>query len=212
MSARQTSSRVNSQSGFTLAETLVALFILTLVSTTGAALLMGSTSASKQIRERNDISRTIDLAQALIRSDIGALSARAVLEESGFGRPGNLFGGETRSGRKILQFVRSGWLNPDVRDARSQLQLVRYRLEDQKLIRESFIRPDISRGTPKQERVLFEQVRDVEVRFQSGGVWSLSWNGDDGRPLHELPDLIEMTITFETEQTLTLAVLTGGRA
>ena len=46
---------------------MVALFILALVSSAGASLLIGATGAGKQIREREGEARQIDIAQRLIR-------------------------------------------------------------------------------------------------------------------------------------------------
>ena len=117
--------RISSQAGFTLAETLVALFILALVSASGASLLVGATGAGKQIRQAEAEARQLDIAQALIRQDIAAMSERAVLPDVRGGRAGNLFGESRRGSKTFLQFVRDGWLNPGEVEARSDLQLVR---------------------------------------------------------------------------------------
>jgi len=63
------------QAGFTLAETLVALFILALVTAAGGGLLIGATGSGKQVRERDETVRKLDMAQAMIRNDIAALAA-----------------------------------------------------------------------------------------------------------------------------------------
>ena len=52
--------RPSSQQGFSLAETLVALFILALVSSAGATLLIGATGAGKQIREQEAEARQLN--------------------------------------------------------------------------------------------------------------------------------------------------------
>ncbi|MEC7290724.1 MAG: prepilin-type N-terminal cleavage/methylation domain-containing protein, partial [Pseudomonadota bacterium] len=80
------------QSGFTLAETLVALFILAIVSTAGAALLIGATTTGQQIRDQEEITRQLDIAQRLIRQDIAALNARPIRPDDGYSPAGNLFG------------------------------------------------------------------------------------------------------------------------
>lgn len=202
----------SSQSGFTLAETLVALFILALVSSAGASLLVGATGASKQIRDAEAEARILDIAQALIRQDIAAMSTRAILPNDRVGRPGNLFGESSRGTQPFLQFVRDGWLNPDSLEARSDLQLVRYRLENDALIRQVVVRPDASNGTPISEREILSEIRNVDLSFYRGGERSEVWIGDAGQPLHFLPDLVEMTITFSDGATFQIAALTGGRA
>jgi general secretion pathway protein J len=203
--------RVSSQAGFTLAETLVAFFILALVSASGASLLVGATGAGKQIRQAEAEARQVDIAQALIRQDIAAMSERAVLPDVRGGRAGNLFGESRRGSETFLQFVRDGWLNPGEVEARSDLQLVRYRLENNVLIREAVTRPDATNGTPMSERALLSDVSDVELSFYRGGERSEAWVGDAGQPLHLLPELIEMTIVFTDGPSLTIAALTGGR-
>lgn len=203
----------STQAGFTLAETLVALFILALVSAAGSGLLMGATASGKHVREREAASRQLDIAQAFLRNDIANMSMRAVRPDDGFSRPGNLFGkSATGSTEPFLTFVRSGWINPGGVAARSNLQLVRYRLEDRKLIRSVLVRPDEVNSTPVSERVLLEGVSDVEMRFQRGGQWSPDWIGDAGQPLFMLPDMVEVKISFRPGEQLTIAALTGARS
>lgn len=134
------------QSGFTLAETLVALFILAIVSSAGAALLISSTSASQYVRERENEARTLDIAQSLIRQDIAALSPRAVQPIDGFSPAGNLFGEAPRGEAPFLRFVRSGWINPASIEQRSTLQSVEYVLRGGALIRQASLRPDATRA------------------------------------------------------------------
>lgn len=201
-----------SVAGFTLAETLVALLILAAVSAAGTSLLMGATSTSKQVRETEADIRQLDIAQALIRGDIAALSVRGVKPESGIGEAGNLFGQSSSDERPFLSFVRSGWQNPGTLEARSSLQHVSYHLEDGDLIRTVTVRPDATPSTPVAERVLFRDVENIEMSFERGGVRSPEWIGDAGQPLHVLPDLIEMEIVFEDERTFTMAILTGARS
>lgn len=199
------------QSGFTLVETMIALFILGLVSAAGTTLLLGATSASKQIRQRDAAAHEIDLAQAFIRGDIAAMSQRAILPNDGFSMPGNLFGESAPSEDPVLAFVRSGWINPGNVETRSDLQAVEYRLENGNLQREVYVRPDSVNSTPVSQRTLMTDIDRIDMRFQRGGDWSPEWIGDTGQPLNILPDLIEMTIGFEDGQELTIAALTGAR-
>ncbi len=200
------------QAGFTLAETMVALFILALVSAAGAGLLMGATGSAKQVRERGGESRQLDIAQSMIRNDIASMSVRGIRPDDGFSKAGNLFGRSAPGGDPFLSFVRSGWLNPGDIALRSDLQAVRYRLINGELIREAVVRPDAVAATPVSSRVLLTDVTSVDTRFQRGGEWSLDWVGDAGQPLYVLPDLIEMEIEFENGGALIIAALTGARS
>ena len=205
------SSRVTSQSGFTLAETMVALFILALVSAAGSGLLIGATSSSKQIREAEAEARQLDIAQALIRQDVAAMSLRGVRPDNGLGPVNNLVGEPTRAGHPFLAFVRDGWINPGSVAPRSDLQRVSYRLEDQNLIRSAYTRPDATSGTPVSERVLLTGVQQVQLSFYRGGERSEFWDATAGQPLFILPDMIEFEIFLGEGVTLKIAALAGGR-
>lgn len=201
----------STQRGFTLAETLVALFILAIVSSAGAALLISATSASQLVREREIESRTLDIAQALIRQDIAALSDRTVQSSDQFTPPSNLYGEAPRGEEPFLRFVRSGWLNPGSVEGRGTLQAVEYSLRNGALIREASLRPDATNGTPVSQRVLLEDVARIELGFVRGDQRSDFWLGDAILGRSVLPDLIEIEITFENGTSLILAALTGGR-
>jgi len=200
------------QSGFTLAETLVALFILAIVSSAGAALLISSTSASQYVREREIEARTLDIAQALIRQDIAALSQRAVQPVDGYSPAGNLFGEAPRGEEPFLRFVRSGWINPAGIEPRSTFQSVEYVLRGGALIRQASLRPDATRGTPVSSRVLLDGIQRIELGFVRGDQRSDYWLGNSVSARNILPDMIEIEIFFENGTSLSLVSLTGGRA
>ena len=208
--------RAPSQAGFTLAETLVALFILAIVSAAGAALLIGATTTSQQIREQEAAARQLDIAQSLIRQDIASMSSRAIRPADGFSPAGNLFGEAPRGEEAFLRFVRNGWLNPGLIVPRSNYQAVRYYLRNGTLVRD----PARSRGK------LIAEPCDLGPGGYQLGNWPHPfleyndkfrdgirkfWRGDAVRSLSTLPDLIEITIIFEDTTQLTLAALTGGR-
>lgn len=197
--------------GFTLIETLVALFILSLLSAAGTGLLLGALRTGEQVRTRDASQQQIDLAQTLLRNDLAALSARGVRPDDGFREAGNLFG-EAQTGQEpFLRFVRSGWMNPGMLERRSTLQAVEWRIENGQLIRRAQLRPDPVRDTPVSEQVVLEGIETVSIRFLRGTEWSETWIGDAGQALSVLPDLIEVTFEFDTELELRLAVMTGGR-
>ena len=202
----------HSQRGFTLVETLVALFILAIVSSAGAALLISATSASQQMRQQEAEARKLDIAQALIRQDIAALSARTIKPADGFSLAGNLYGEAPRGEAPFLRFVRSGWINPGSIEPRSNLQSVEYFLRGGVLVREAALRPYATNGTPVSSRVLLEGISRIELGFVRGDQRSDFWIGDSQITSAVLPDLIEMELFFENGTSLSLAALTGGRS
>jgi general secretion pathway protein J len=203
--------RPPAQAGFSLAETLVALFILALVSSAGASLLIGATGAGQQIRDREAEARQVDIAQRLLRQDLSAMSARAIQPADGFSPATSLFGDAPSGDSPFLSFVRAGWINPAGVEARSTLQAVSYSLRSGELVREATLRPDATLGTPISSRILLNNVKSIELGFVRGGQRSDFWDGRTGRAQGILPDLIEISVTFEDDTSLTLATLTGGR-
>lgn len=201
----------SSQSGFSLAETLVALFILALISSAGASLLIGATGAGKQVRDREAQAKQLDIAQRLIRQDIASLSVRAAQPADQVDPPANLIGEAPRGEAPFLTFVRGGWINPAQVEPRSSLQAVSYSLRDGNLIREATLRPDPTRGTPVASRVLLEGIRSIELGFVRGGQTSTFWEGRAVQAQGILPELIELEITFENNTSLAISALTGAR-
>ncbi len=199
------------QSGFTLAETLVALFILSVVSAAGSALLIGATTTSQQLRDQEKLTRQLDVAQRLIRQDIMAMSDRTIRPTDGFSDPVGLFGEQPRDEQPFLTFVRSGWINPGFVEPRSGLQAVQYVVRDGNLVREIGLRPDATAATPVSSRVLLNNVRTVELEFLRGDQSSEFWQSGGGARAGVLPDLIELTVLFDDGTSLTLAALCGGR-
>jgi len=203
-------SRISSQLGFTLVEMLVALFILGLVASAGAGLLMGATSAGQQVRQQEVRVRQLDVAGALIRNDISAMTARSVQTDNGFGEPINLLGASAPSASPLLQFVRSGWLNPSA-SPRSDLQAVTYKLVDGNLIRAARLRLDSTVSTPVSERILLKGISSIDAGFMRGGQWSSEWNVSLRTDAQTLPDLVRLRVEFETGEMFTIASLTGVR-
>ncbi|WP_084419267.1 type II secretion system minor pseudopilin GspJ [Henriciella litoralis] len=201
----------HAQSGFTLTETLVALFILAILAVAGGNLLLRATDAGKQVRDREEMTRTLDVAQAYLRDDLEAASLRAAETAEGRGGVQLMTGGETSRTNALLTFVRNGWINPENADARSGLQAISYTLSDDgELIREASLRPDPTPSTPVARRVLLTGVEAVDLVFWRGGEPSVYWEGTPEPPANVLPDMIEMRIRFKNEETLNIASLVGG--
>ena len=194
------------QSGFSLAETLVAMFILSILAVAGGNLLLRANDAGKQLREREAAIRELDIAQAFIRDDIAAMTARGWERPDAVGGPRTLTGGQTSLADGLISFVRTGWINPEGLSARSSLQTVRYTLsEEGDLVREAWLRPDPSSSTPKTQRTLLSDVAEVSLVFWRDGEASEYWEGTPEPPMNVLPDLIDMRITLNDGRVLTIS-------
>ncbi|MET0239402.1 MAG: type II secretion system minor pseudopilin GspJ [Sphingobium sp.] len=200
------SSRLCAENGFTLIELLVALMIFAMLSLAGVALLRGSVSAQGQIREHLDELAGMQVAMAALDSDLGQATVRISRTETGplapafFARPA---GGEG----PILQFVRTGWSNPD-NAPRATLQKVEYWWRDGKLERVGY--PHVDGAAAGEPATLLEGVTALTLRFRDPrGEWR-----DDWTPAQPdlLPRLVEMTVTSGKRPPIVLRFLVGPGA
>lgn len=199
------------EAGFTLAETLVALFILSILAVAGGSLLLRATDTGKQVRDREQVIRTFDIAQAFIRDDLESITLRGSREPDGFGDPMTLVGGQTNQTDAIMRFVRNGWINPGRVAVRSGLQTVRYVLNDDgDLVREAWLRPDPTPNTEQVSRVLLRNVDRVDLLFWKNGEAAVYWEGRPEPPANVLPDYVDMRIAFRDGRVLTISSLVGG--
>ncbi|MCH2458451.1 MAG: type II secretion system minor pseudopilin GspJ [Henriciella sp.] len=201
----------STETGFTLVETLVALLILSIMAVAGGSMLLGATSAGKQVRDREAYIRSLDMAQAYIRGDIEAATRRAAESASGRGGPMGLTGGDTSQTDALISFVRNGWINPEQAEARSGLQYIRYELTpDGDLVRIAALRPDPIEATPTVRRVLLTGIESVNLLFWRGNEMSLYWESGAGGTSAGLPDRVDMEIRFDDQRSLLISSLAGG--
>ncbi len=203
------SARYSQQDGISLLETLVALFLIAMLTTSGAVLLTQAVRASYAVETKAASYDEIRLAHATLRDDLAALTRRAV-QPQGEPAPARVFEGfsgqpETR----LFSFVRNGWTNPGGLLPRSDLQRLEYRLEDASLIRRSWSHVDTVPGTPHVDEVILSGVERIEARFGREQVWLPEWVVETGSEL-ELPDKVELTVYFTPEDRLRLVFLTGA--
>ncbi|MEL6322983.1 MAG: type II secretion system minor pseudopilin GspJ [Pseudomonadota bacterium] len=197
--------------GFTLVETLIALFAFSLLMSAGAAMLMAALGGQEQLRQTSETMKRLDRATALIRADLGHAIARlADTGRAGEGERG-LYGGPPGRDGVVLGLVRSGWTNIDAAEDRSELLTVEYIFEDNALNRRLILRPDRVRATPTSETVLLEGLDDLDVRFYGGGlpaeIWGLTFTEEGVL----LPDAVEFVMTFSNGEVLTQRFPVGGR-
>ena len=180
----------STESGFTLVELMVALFIFALISAAGVAMLSYSVgaqaSAGKRLDEVTALRRvsailTADLAQAAPRISRDGAGAPQVAFEGGTGAPGEL----------ALAFVRRGWRN-DRAAPRSSLQKIEYRLVDGRLERQAWDMVD--GGEPRRASVVLTGVRALKLRYRTDAEWRDRW--DTARP-GLLPRAVEAIIDIE---------------
>jgi general secretion pathway protein J len=194
-------------SGFTLVETLVALGITAMLATGGTLLMLQTLQASETVNTRMASARDLIATNGLMRADFSLITRRASRGADGASSPAGFTGGTARGDGELMRFVRAGWSDPAGLDERSDLQLVSYRLEKGALIRTAWLRPDPVADTPRVERVMAEGILDLNIRYRKAGKWEAVWPGT-AEGTH--PDLVELVLSFGTDDHLTLVYSVGA--
>lgn len=177
------------QQGFTLIELLVALMIFAMLSMAGVALLRGSVSAQGAVRTHLDGLADVQLAVTTLESDLAQATTRISRTQTGMLAPA--FFARTPGGEApMLQFVRTGWTNPD-NVARASVQKVEYWWRNGRIERVGY--PFVDGARPAEPAVLMGDVTALSLRFRDvRGEWRTEW----APPQPDMmPRLVEMTIT-----------------
>ena len=194
------------QAGFTLAETLVAMFVFALLATSGAAILFQTLEGKTRLEAETAELAQLTALHAALKADLAQVAPRLARDEFGASLP--FSGGLTDPDPALLRLVRRGWTNPGAVERRSSLMAVSYDLRDGALVRRVILRPDATSSTPVRERVLMDGVRSAQLRFLANGQWSDIWvQGARGAGL---PEAVELTLDTESAGPLRLVFLAHG--
>ena len=147
--------------GFTLVEVLIAMAITTLISVVAYTGLSSALSGAESLRSASGRAHDINQTLAMLSRDLRQVVNRPVVDEFGQVVPA-LMGGEMA--REPLALTRAGWHN-STGAPRSNLQRVRWWLEDERLWRGYFPVLDRTAGTEPVETAILEGVERFELRF-----------------------------------------------
>lgn len=157
--------------GFTLVEVLVTLLVFGVMSVASVAILNQTLSSKAQTETFNSALKELQLSHAILKTDLSQIAHRPIRDEYGAQSPVIFEGGTGFQSDAILKFVRDGWQNPSGHNRRSSLQKVHYIVEDGVLIRRSFARLDGAREAAAEDRVLLNDVENLDVSFFVSGQW-----------------------------------------
>lgn len=186
-----------SQSGFTLVEVLVSLFIFSLLSAASLTVLMTTLQNRTRLTDKNQELQKQSMMRVLLKSDFAQLIAHPKTDP--YGQPGAVFfaGGNTGS-KRLLILSRKGWENPGGLERRSDLQSVDYILDDGVLIRRVQPRFNALPDTPYVQQPLIGNVEKIEFGFFNGEDWSDDWlTGAPPMGVAELPQLASIEILYK---------------
>ena len=195
MEQRCRRAEMRASGGFTLLELLVALSIFAIV----AVLAYGGlgTVLDLRILTEESAERLAELQKTylIVQRDIEQLVPRTIRDE---------FGDEQAAiiGAAQFQLTRGGWRNP-LNNPRSNLQRVGYALEEQQLVRYSWLVLDRAQDSEPREQVLATGINSISVRYlDTDDSWQEQWPPEQvsgsGEPLSdELPRAVELTLEHE---------------
>ena len=174
------------QRGVTIPELLIALLVFAFIASVGVYSVRLAIDGREQLVEADDALREWQLARIIIRQDLAQIVNRSVRDEFGERHAGPFIGGLGFSGRTpvsgetpLVGFVRGGWANYDPSTPRSTLQYVEYILKDGDILRRTRPYLDDARNQPETDRLLFEEVENVELTFLLGeNSRGLEWTED----------------------------------
>jgi general secretion pathway protein J len=187
------------QSGFTLVELIIALFIFGMLAAAGVGLLTYSTQAQAVTAQRLEGVAAERRLTAILTNDLAQAVARVSRDLSGAPEPA-FRGGQ---GPVLLRYVRLGLSNGG-EISRSGLQRVEWRIDKGQLFRTA--RTLVDGAAEADPIVMANNVERVALRFRNEGTWQSDWAPTD--PL-ELPEAVELVITRKGDGPLTRLFLAG---
>lgn len=177
--------------GFTLIEILLSLLVFALLSMATYSVLNSTIEGKEAIVTQTDSLTQLQRVFTIMDNDISQFAQRKARINGE--APGESFflTGEflNDSESEGFSFVRDGWVNPLMILPRSELQLVAYRIIENKLERLYYNHVDNDVGSEPRVQTLLEGVTALSVSLQGE-------DEDDGSSA--LPRIISITITTDT--------------
>jgi len=181
----------NNDAGFTLIEMLVALAIFSLLTVGATTAMIAALQTKARVDEAASEITSMETTRALMRADFDNIIIRPARDPFGNQELYLISGGID----SLLTFTRGGRENPGGLEPRGNVQRVSYVFEDEKLIRRSYAVDNPGPQTEQRDRVLLENIEDIEVSFgQRQLTFSQIFVPNNET---EIPhDLVVMTIRF----------------
>lgn len=197
-----------SQRGFTFIEMLLATAIFALVGLASVAVLDSVTRSDTASQAALARLQKLQQVMMLIERDLWQITPRQIRVNGESPNKVMLAGVPNwlESDDDGVSFSHAGWTNPAMVLPRSEVQLVGYRLKDNKLERLFYIYPDAVTGTEPQIQVLLEDIDSFKLTYlDQEGAWQDSWVQE------KMPKALKMVITQQSTGELErIFTLPGG--
>lgn len=192
--------RQNKQTGFTLIEIMVVMFIIAVMCGFGYAGLNNTIKQSGKIEQLREQLENLQLTMSLLQQDLTQTVYRNIINE--YGSEEHALLAEENS-TELLKLTRLGWANP-AGQARSSMTRVEWLIDDDSnLVRRHWYELDRAPGAEPVDTVLLEDIESVEMKFlDQNNSWQPIWpninNLGAGGALPTIPKVAD--ITFVTKR------------
>ena len=163
--------RARADSGFTLVEALISLFVFSLVAVGSVLMLMQGVDTQNRVGEAQAALTEVQVMRATLSADLAQYVPREIREANGSVRP-RLIGGDSDM---PLAFVRAGAEPDPERGAITTLALVEYRFIDNRIVRRSRQTLEAGEQTAMAERVIVAAAGAPRFEFYDGVAWRREW-------------------------------------
>jgi type II secretion system protein J len=164
------SARLAPDSGFTLVEALVSLFVFSLIAAGSVLMLMQSVDTQTRVGEAQAALRELQTARALLSGDLAQYVGRQAREPQSM-RP-RFIGGDADT---PLAFVRAAGEPDPEHGGRTSLALVEYDVVGETLVRRTRAQLDAAATMVMPERIVLNGVSDARFEFFDGLRWHDQW-------------------------------------
>ncbi len=154
------------ESGFTLVEVLISLFIFALISAGTMGAMLQTFAAKDRLNAASEELADIAAFRSILRADMNAMTLRPMRDGVGGTENYLVTTRNPEEGSAILTFSRLGRSNP-AGAARGQVERVRYLFRDGQFIRESLRHENPAQREGWTGRVLLEGLEDVDVTYRA---------------------------------------------
>lgn len=153
--------------GFTFIEMLLAVAIFALVGLASVAVLDSVTRSDKASRDATARLQQLQRAMMLMERDFWQITARQIRVNGEAPVAQTLAGAANwiESDDDGISFSHAGWTNPGMVLARSEVQLVGYRLKERQLQRLYYLYPDAVTGTEPNIQPLLDDIDELKFRY-----------------------------------------------
>ncbi len=183
------------QRGFTFIEMLLATAIFALVGLASVAVLDSVTRSDTASQAALARLQKLQQVMMLLERDLWQVAPRQI-RVSGEAPNKVMLAGVPNwleSDDDGVSFSHAGWTNPGMVLPRSEVQLVGYRLKENKLERLFYLFPDAVTGTEPQIQLLLEDIDSFKITYlDQEGAWQDSWVQE------KMPKALKMVITQQS--------------